>query len=217
MPDPTPQLSSLSRARETKINELSTHFANDDLTLEELERRIERVYKAGSVAELEEITADLRKAMTLPVDQSVVPASSRSTAVSSGGQTIAGRVLAFMSSTRRVGRWLVPPKLDVVAIMSDTKLDFTHAAMPGSVIDVHVRAVMASCKLVVPPNVRVINETHALMANVRSRASEVLPGDAPASTESPVIRLTGYALMSDVNVVVRRLEEPVYDDDDDDD
>ena len=215
MPDPTPQLSSLSRARETKITELSTHFANDDLTLDELERRIERVYKAASIAELEEITADLRKAMTPPVDQSVVLGSSKSAAVSAG-QTMAGRVLAFMSSTRRVGRWLVPPKLDVVAIMSDTKLDFTHAAMPGAVIDVHIRAVMASCKLVVPPNVRVINETHAVMANVRSRASEVLPGDAPASTESPVIRLTGYALMSDVNVVVRRLEEPVFDDDDDD-
>ena len=214
MPERTPQLSSLSRARETKISELSTHFANDDLTLEELERRIERVYKAASLAELEEITADLRKAMTLPVDQSVAP-SSRSTALASGSQAVVGRVLAFMSSTRRVGRWLVPPKLDVVAIMSDTKLDFTHAAMPGAVIDVHLRAVMASCKLVVPPNVRVINETHALMANVSSRASEVLPGDAPASIESPVIRLTGYALMSDVNVVVRRLEEPVYDDDDD--
>ena len=212
MSDPTPQLSSLSRARETKINELSTHFANDDLTLDDLERRIERVYKAASVAELEEITADLRKAMTLPADQSLVPSSSRG--VAPGSQMIAGRVLAFMSSTRRVGRWLVPPKLDVVAIMSDTKLDFTHAAMPGAVIDVHIRAVMASCKLVVPPNVRVINETHAVMANVLSRASEVLPGDAPASIESPVIRLTGYALMSDVNVVVRRVEEPVFDDDD---
>jgi hypothetical protein len=215
MPEPTPQLSSLSRAREAKINELSTHFANDDLSLEELERRIERVYKAASIAELEEITADLRKAMTLPVNQ-VIEASSRSTSVSAPYQSVAGRVLAFMSSTRRVGRWLVPQKLDLVAIMSDTKLDFTHAAMPGSVIDVHLRAVMASCKLVVPPNVRVINETHAVMATVRSRASEVLPGDAPASLESPVIRLTGYALMADVNVVVRRLEEPVFDDDDDD-
>jgi hypothetical protein len=215
MHEPTPPFTSLSRARETKITELSNHFANDDLSLEELERRIERVYKAASVAELEEITADLRKAMTVPVDQSAAPASSRATSVSSSGQTLGGRILAFMSSTRRVGRWLVPPKLDVVAIMSDTKLDFTHAAMPGAVIDVHLRAVMASCKLVVPPNVRVINETHAVMATVRSRASEVLPGDAPASTEAPVIRLTGYALMADVNVVVRRLEEPVYDDDDD--
>jgi hypothetical protein len=215
MPEPTPQLSSLSRARETKINELSTHFANDDLTLEDLERRIERVYKAASIVELEEITADLRKAMTPSPDMSIAKNAS-STVVSSAYQTVAGRILAFMSSTRRVGRWLVPLKLDVVAIMSDTKLDFTHAAMPGAVIDVHVRAVMSSCKLVVPPHVRVINETHAVMASVNNRANEVFPGDAPATLEAPVIRLTGYALMADLNVVVRRLEEPVYDDDDDD-
>jgi len=214
MSEPTPQISSLSRAREAKINELSTHFANDDLTLEDLERRIERVYKAASVAELEDITADLRRAMTMPVDMSAARQSSDPTAVSSSYQTVAGRVLAFMGSTRRVGRWLVPQRLDVVAIMSDTKLDFTHAAMPGSVIDVHLRAVMASCKLVVPPNVRVINETHAVMASVRSRADEVLPGDAPATPQAPVIRLTGYAVMAEVNVVVRRLEEPMFDDDD---
>src|SRR3954465_9724570 len=113
MPEPTPQISSLSRARESKINELSTHFANDDLTLEDLERRIERVYKASSIVELEEITADLRKAMTLPVDQSIAFPSSRSTAVSSTNQSVAGRLLALMSSTRRVGRWLVPQKLDL--------------------------------------------------------------------------------------------------------
>jgi len=121
MAEPTPKITSLSRAREAKITELSNHFANDDLTLEELERRIERVYKAASVAELEDITADLRIAMMLPADMSIAPSSSRSTSVSSNYQSIAGRVLAFMSSTRRVGRWLVPQRLDVVAIMSDTK------------------------------------------------------------------------------------------------
>ena len=55
-------LPSLSRAREQKISELSTFFANDDLSLEDLERRIERVYKAANVSELDAITADLRSA-----------------------------------------------------------------------------------------------------------------------------------------------------------
>jgi hypothetical protein len=122
-----------------------------------------------------------------------------------------------MSSTRRVGRWAVPQTLKVVAIMSDTKIDFTHAVMPGGIVNVHIRVIMASCKLVVPPNVRVINEMHSVMSNVRSRADELLPEGVPATPDAPVIRLTGVALMSDVNVVVRRREEPVYDDDDDDD
>src|SRR5439155_15172586 len=137
---------SLARAREQKINELSTHFANDDLSLEDLERRIERVYKAASVTELEEITEDLRKATRPPADASVGVGRSRSTAASPY-QLEEGRLLALMSSTRRVGRWAVPQRLDVVAIMSDTKLDFTHAAMPSGIINVHLRAVMTSCKL----------------------------------------------------------------------
>ena len=63
---------------------------------------------------------------------------------------------------------LSPQTLNLVAIMSDTKIDFTHAVMPGGVVEVHLRVIMASCKLVVPPNVRVINETHSVMSSVRT-------------------------------------------------
>src|SRR4051812_20670863 len=152
MPEPLSPLSphSLTRAREQKINELSTHFANDDLSLEDLERRIERVYKAASVVELEEITADLRRAVAPP--ESLSSSTPGSKIVTSAYRAAEARILAFMSSTRRVGRWAVPQRLDVVAIMSDTKLDFTHAVMPDGVTDVHLRVVMSSFKLVVPPN-----------------------------------------------------------------
>jgi len=216
MADSSVPVPSLSRAREEKISELSTHFANDDLSLEDLERRIERVYKAASVAELEDITADLRRATTSNAPVPVGKSSSKKVA-GRKYELASARLLSLMSSTRRVGRWAVPQRLDVVAIMSDTKIDFTHAAMPGGMVDVHIRAIMASCKLVVPPNVRVINETHSVMSNVRSRADELLPDGALTTLDSPVIRLTGLALMSDVRIVVRRREEPVYDDDDDDD
>jgi len=217
MPDaPVP---SLARAREQKIDELSVHFANDDLSLEDLERRIEQVYKAGSVAELETITADLRRAAAPPPVPAELPQSRRGPvtgALAATYQATGARLLSLMSSTRRVGRWVVPAKLDIVAIMSDTKLDLTHAVMPSGMMDFEVRAVMASLKLVVPPGVRVIVDTHSLMSNVRSRADE-FDGDVPPSSTAPVIRLTGFALMSDVQVVVRRREEPILDDDDEDD
>src|SRR5262245_8444257 len=121
-------LPSLARAKEQKINELSVHFANDDLSLEDLERRIEQVYKAVNVAELESITADLTRAATPTSPPAPMPQLR-----GSGGKTNvpaypapSTRLLALMSSTRRVGRWVVPPSLDVVAVMSDTKLDLTH-------------------------------------------------------------------------------------------
>jgi hypothetical protein len=77
-----------------------------------------------------------------------------------------------------------------------------------------VRAFWSACKIVVPPNMRVINEMHAIMASVKSKAHEM---DAPGvRSVGPVIRLTGTALMAEVKVVVRRVET-VHDDDDDDD
>ncbi|MGH7615853.1 MAG: DUF1707 domain-containing protein [Gemmatimonadaceae bacterium] len=211
-------IASLARAREIKINELSNHFANDDLSLEDLERRIEMVYKASTVAELHTITADLNPAAGAAVTQAREPASRRKSAGASvmpAAYQGSSRLLSLMSSTRRVGRWVVPQKLDVVAIMSDTKLDLTHAVLPPGMMDFEVRAVMASLKLIVAPGVRVIMDTHSLMSNVRSRADE-FDADLPPSPNAPVIRITGFALMADVSVVVRRKEDPVYDDDDDD-
>jgi Cell wall-active antibiotics response 4TMS YvqF/Domain of unknown function (DUF1707) len=215
MPDVPVQ--SLARARELKINELSNHFANDDLTLEELERRIEQVYKAASVAELETITADLKSAAVVP------PEFVRAKVVKGQGDVPAtyelprGRILSFMSSMRKVGRWAVPRELDLRAIMSDTKVDLTQAVLSDPMVVVEVRAVMASLRIVVPPGMRVVVETSSIMSNVLSRADDYTPSDRPATPEAPVVRLTGYAFMSDVQVFVRRREDARIEDAEDDD
>lgn len=211
----------LSRAREQKITELSNHFASDDLTLEDLERRIERVYKAANIAELDAITADLPGPAQLPVaterpEGGHGPFGRTSASPASYGRET-GRLLAIMSSTRRVGRWAMPRTLDVVAIMSDTRIDLTSAVLPPGVIDLDLHVVMAAFKLIVPPNVRVVNEMHSFMADVSSRAHELPPENVPAAANAPVIRLSGYAVMAEVKIIVRRVEDGVYDDDIDDD
>jgi hypothetical protein len=187
------------------------------LTLEDLERRIERVYKASSVTELETITADLRSAAARPPEASPVPVKQsglrRSRSVAPALPSHRARILSIMSSTRRVGRWNVPQKLDVVGIMSDSGIDLTHATLPPGIVDIELKVVMSSFKLILPPGMRVINEAHSLMSSVRSRADEGIVDDASAT---PVIRLTGFALMADVNIVVRRSELRRDDDWDDD-
>jgi hypothetical protein len=210
-------LSTLSRAREQKISELSQHFANDDLSLDELERRIEQVYKAASVSELDAITSDLR------VSQLPATARPSSDAVSNarvdyGTSNLPApslRLLAVMSESRRTGRWLVPQRLDVVALMADTKIDLTSAVMPAGGAEFHVRSFWAACKIIVPPEMRVINEMHAIMASVVSKAEEM---DAEGATRhGPTLRLTGTAFMAEVKVVVRRREDALMELDDDED
>jgi hypothetical protein len=215
MPDPLPP-PSLTRAREQKISELSTHFANDDLSLDDLERRIERVYKAVTIADLELITADLRSAASLVDPRAESRRDVEPLHESPAGRAVVpmarARLVAFMSSTRRVGRWAVPRDLRFVAVMSDSKLDLTNAALPvGGVVNIELTAVMASVRIIVPPGMRVINDMHSVMADIGSSADEVDSGTAGAS---PVIRLTGTAFMSDMKVKVRRREEPIFDDED---
>jgi len=210
MADLTPPL---SRAREQKITELSSHFANDDLTLEDLERRIERVYKAESIAELDAITADLQ---SVPAPSGRAPNTRLAPNASRAPSAYApnsGRILSIMGESRRMGRWQVPQRLDVVSVMSDTKIDLTQAVMPSGIVEIDMRVVWASCKVVVPPGMRVINEMHAIMASVHSKADDVA-GGAGASF-APTIRLTGMALMSEVKVVVRRREDPISDEEQD--
>ena len=204
----------LERERERVMEVLSQHFAQDHLTIDEFERRIEQVYRIDSPAALRSLTQDL------PDIVSNVPAARPLPTPSGGRAAVSGRqdrILSIMSETTRTGPWLVPPHLDVTGVMSDTKIDLTHAVMPVGVVDFEVRAIMASLKVIVPPGMRVIIDTHSVMSNVRSRADELPPEDAPATGNAPVVRITGFALMSDVNIVVRRREDTAYYDDDDDD
>ena len=207
----------LSRAREQKISELSQHFANDDLSLDELERRIERVYKAASVSELDAITSDLQAPQLPAVGRPAAAPVSSAVARQSVSNLPAprSRLLAVMSESKRTGRWLVPPRLDVVSLMADTKIDLTHAVMPPGGAEFHVRSVWAACKIIVPPEMRVINEMHAIMASVTSKADEMDPEGA--TSRGPTLRLTGTALMAEVKVVVRRREESLIELDDDED
>ena len=200
-------VSTLNRAREQKISELSQHFANDDLSLDELERRIELVYKAGTIAELEAITADLRVAALALAARDAISVAPRRVLAADARR---GRLLAIMGESRRTGRWLVPGELRVVSLMSDTRLDLTQAVMATGTSEIHLSVVWSACRLIVPPGMRVINEMHAIMSSVTSSADEM---DPPGSsrTDAPTIRLTGTALMAEVKVVVRRREDPIED------
>jgi uncharacterized protein DUF1707 len=197
------------------IEQLSAHFANDELTLEDLERRIERVYKATTPAELDRVTADLGRG--LAARPSAVPAPARASNPAAAAPVYGperGRMLSIMGESKRLGRWSVPQRLDVLAIMSDMRLDLTQAVLPPGIVDIDVRVVWAAFRIIVPPGMRVVNQIHSVMASVHSSTDDL--SSVAGVGGGPIIRLTGLALMGEVKIVVRRREDPYGLDDDDD-
>lgn len=177
-------------ARERTIERLSAHFANDGLSIEELDLRLERAYAATSLAELEALTADLPDERAVPAERSLPAASSAIDRYE--GPAI---IRAIMSETRRGGLWVVPPQLDVKAVMANITLDLRSAMLAPGVTDIDVTAVMASVQILLPPGVRVVENLRAFMASVTDDSYSDI-----SRPSAPVIRLTGRAFMSEVKV-----------------
>ena len=189
---------SLVDERERVIQQLSDHFANDRLSLDELEARMDLAYKAATVTDLQRLTADLPTVAAAAPVPVAAPAD-----------------WPIRSETRRHGAWIVPQRLDLVALMSDTTIDLTQAALPSGIIDIHVRSICAAVKIVVPPGLQVVSRISSLMSSVRGggEPNEQTVGGWKAGT---VVRLTGWALMAEVQTKVRRREVLPSDADDND-
>src|SRR3954469_25232623 len=124
--DKTPPLVPLERERERTIETLSQHFAHDNITLDELERRLEQVYRASSVPALRELTNDLPEETTATEKR-------RDAAVPEAFAPERDRIFSLMAETKRRGVWRVPRWLTIWSIMSETRIDLTEAQLSAGV------------------------------------------------------------------------------------
>jgi hypothetical protein len=194
--------SPLDEARDRVVLQLSSLFAHDRLTMEELDRRLELAYTAESMPQLEKLVADLGALPPVPAEGSGSPAAAwgagqqlsahHPSAVATRAQR---RILAIMSETRRRGEWIVPARLDIVAVMSSLLIDLRDATLTADETVLDLAVMMAQVTVVIPRGMRVIDDATAIMADhkVEEHASS-------RDLDAPVLRLTGWSAMAEVKV-----------------
>lgn len=206
----------LRTAREETIDALCRLFADDALSLGELERRLDRARVAQSRRELDALLADLQAPAAAPpaptgqgreVAGGGSPAGERPAPESRPGRTVDGSgvrdsshvAIAILGGTRRAGRWAPPSEMVVAAIMGGVNLDFRDALLKPGVTEINCFALWGGVDITVPPDVNVETQGFALLGGFdQESALEVDP--AP---DAPVIRVTGFALMGGVAIKVR--------------
>jgi hypothetical protein len=196
--DNPPAIPTLPQVRERVIQQLTHAFAHDIISVEELERRLEHVYQAQSAAETEAIVVDLQSAERTGALPAPNPDEPRQSHDQVAAVASAERFVAVLSSSSRRGPWVVPHKLEALAVLSDSTIDLSGADLPGDIVDIHVRVVLANMTIVVPANLRVVNRVGAFLANVETDPALDL---APMVPGSPVIRITGSATMANLEIV----------------
>lgn len=192
MSETLPDSPALRERRERTIAVLCDHFAQDRLTLEEFESRLDSAHRALAPAQLDTLVADL-----IPPDapQSVESVRPRPVAPASDNTSL---IVSVMGGAERRGSWRPAARNIVVGLMGGTELDFREAVLQPGVTEVFIACCMAGVEIIVPPDLPVESNGFAFMGGFVHLADS-----PPASPDRPVLRINGFALMGGVEIHVR--------------
>ena len=131
--------------------------AQGQITMDELEERLEATYTAKTFGELVPITADLPATSTSVPSSGLARAAGPAAAVSRIGGTPGPRhrSIAILSGAGRKGRWVVPAKYTTVAVLGGVELDLREATFAEQVTEINVNVLMGGVEIKVPEGVEV--------------------------------------------------------------
>lgn len=181
----------ISDADRHRVAELLREAAGEGrLELDELDERLEATFAAKTYADLVPITVDLP---VQPHAQAAVP--TRRTAPSS---TTYESSLALLGSASRKGAWLVPERHTAFSMMGGVDLDLREATFAAREVTIVANTIMGAVDIVVDAHTVVVVDGVGLMGSFEQGRDRV---EAQLSPDSPVVRVTGFALMGAVTVV----------------
>jgi len=182
-----PRAVALREARDGVLTRLSEGFARDELSLDELERRVERAFAAGDEPELSALVVDLAPPAFAPGVLVRAPAGPLASTAPRRTSAILGNV------ERRVSHLL--PGARVSAILGNVELDLRDVTLPPGVTEIEVRAVFGNVELTIPPTLAVECVGTSVLGSFAS--VHRVPRGTP---DEPVLRVTGAAVLGNVEV-----------------
>lgn len=183
-------------ARAAAEARLQAAFEGDLIELPALEARLAEVNRAQTVAEVDAAMAgvpDLEAVEQSEQRARAIEAARQQTALAPGEVAATGWAVAVMGGTQRSGRWRVPRKLRVVALMGGCDLDFTRAEL-GPVTDVYCVAAMGGVDIKVPAGLRVESNGIGLLGGFGH------PDAADGDPSRPLLRIHGLAILGGVDI-----------------
>lgn len=168
-------------------------LAEGRLDAEEHSERLDRVYAAKTMGELEPLVRDL------PAGRAAAPVSAAPRGYHGDGSGENPTLVAVMSGAERKGRWRVGHKIIAIAVMGGVEIDLSEAVFTSPEVVIHCTAIMGGISVRVPENVTVRGGgVIGIMggADIRSNESPE-PG-------APVVRFDGVAFWGGVEAKPKR-------------
>lgn len=193
----------ISDADRHRVSELLRAAAGEGrLDISELDERLETVYAAKTYGDLVPITADLPfgQEHRLPVTGAE---SLSSLGPPPGPATRYDTSVAIMSGTSRQGLWEVGATHNAVAVMGGVEIDLRNARFTSRETVIRAFTIWGGIDVYVNAQTRVVVDGIGIMGGFDQSRDKVEPDLGP---DSPVVRVTGLAIMA--GVTVQRREMP---------
>ncbi len=191
----------LGSTRQKAIDALCEHFANDALSVDEFERRVDQAHKAESLDEIRSLLADLPSG-DLPVRREDVQATAVQRPQASVPATRVkerGFMMAALGGVERKGRWIPARQNYAFSVLGGMTLDFREALLPPGETEVWIFAAMGGVEIIVPPGLPVECDGFALLGGFDYGEEAMVVPDP----DTPLLRIRGFSLMGGVEVATR--------------
>ncbi|HEU4996389.1 MAG TPA: LiaF domain-containing protein [Gemmatimonadaceae bacterium] len=106
--------------------------------------------------------------------------------------------VAFLSNKQQHGDWLLPRLYRAVSFMGSVTIDLTKARVGPGTSQIELRSIFGNIEIYVPPELRIECDVSPVLGNVEAH----LDSTTPPPPDAPVVRITGMALMANVEVKV---------------
>ncbi|MEV5576153.1 DUF1707 domain-containing protein [Spirillospora sp. NPDC052269] len=208
-PDPArpPEMRASDADRDRVAQILREAAGEGRLTLDEVDERLDAVYKAKTYAELEPLTRDLPDAGSAPAGTPAArPAGTAGGFVIAPGETPTWtNGVAIMGGFERKGAWTVPESFTAFAFWGGGDLDLREARFTSATVHITAVAIMGGIDIVVPDDVNVRVTGIGIMGGFEHLAS------GPGIPGAPEIVISGLAFWGGVDVKRRPRRRAVRD------
>ncbi|MEV4332286.1 DUF1707 domain-containing protein [Streptomyces sp. NPDC049597] len=166
-------------------------LAEGRLDAEEHSERIDAVYRAKTLGELEPLVADL-------------PAAGRRTGAAPYGPETdeptgpAENMVAVFSSSTRKGRWRVGRRTNAFSLFGSVEIDLTEALFGQRLTVINATSIFGNVEVRVPENITLRGSGTGFCGSF-----EVVTLEA-ADPEAPVVVVNGYSVFGNVEAKPRR-------------
>ncbi len=188
--------------REAVAQVLNQAMADGRISIAELQDRLDTVYAAKTLGELEPVTQDLPNPLSLvksaPAAQTAAMAPARI-----GGVPDSNFAVAIFGEAQRRGEWVVPEKFNAVAVMGGVELDLTEAYFAASTVVINVAAIMGGVQITVDESTVVHSRGVGIMGGFDRPAAPLV-----SSPGAQVVVVKGVALMGGVEIKRRSAGRP---------